>query len=116
MNHMYTEKVLNLLNSVTQNLAVTENGVILIKHYNSLDIKQEIVEKCFFDKKDIKYVYHEFDGSVMADAYEPFLSSIKNIFYEEYNMTMGYGITIVPQKILKKLMNITTKHSLFLTE
>lgn len=33
-------------------------------------------------------MYHEFDSSVMADAYEPFLSSIKEIFYKEYDMTI----------------------------
>lgn len=88
MNNAYTEHVLNLLDSVTQNLADSETGVILIKHYNSLDLKQEIIENFFLNKQGIKCVYHEFDISSMADAYEPFLTSIKNIYYEEYNMTI----------------------------
>ena len=88
MNNTYKEYISNLINSVTQNLDVAKSRVILIKHYNSLDLNQEIVDESFYDKKGIKYVYHEFDGSVMADAYEPFLSSIKSIFYEEYDMTL----------------------------
>ena len=88
MTNKYTDYISNLINSVTQNLTVAETGVILIKHYNSLDLKQEIVEECLSDKKGFKYVYHEFDCSVMADPYEPFLSCIKNIFDEEYNMTI----------------------------
>lgn len=88
MNNTYTKHISNLLNSVAQKLDVAELGVVLIKHYNSYDIKQEIVDKIFLDKKGVKYVYHEFDGSVMADAYEPFLSSIKDFFYKEYNNNM----------------------------
>ena len=77
MVNQYEDYVSNLINSVTQNLSIAEGGAMLIKHYNTLNLKQETIEKCFHDKKGIKYVYHEFDGSVMADAYEPFLSSIK---------------------------------------
>lgn len=88
MNGAYEKHISNLLSSVTQNLTVSKTGVILIKHYNSLDLGKEIVEKYFSDKKEIKYVYHEFDGSVMSDAYEPFLSSIRDIFYREYNMSI----------------------------
>ena len=88
MNNTYKEFISNLINSVTQNRDVAKARVILIKHYNSLDLTQEIVKESFVDKKGIKYVYHEFDGSVMADAYEPFLSSIKSIFYKEYDMTI----------------------------
>ena len=78
----------NLINSVIQNLSIADSGAMLIKHYNSLDLKEETVANCFVDKIGIKYVYHEFDGSVMADAYEPFLSCIKKIYYEEYSMTI----------------------------
>lgn len=86
MVNQYEDYVSNLINSVTQNLSIAEGGAMLIKHYNTLNLKQETIEKCFHDKKGIKYVYHEFDGSVMADAYEPFLSSIKKMYYDEYNM------------------------------
>ena len=80
MNNTYTKHISNLLNSVAHKLDVAKLGVVFIKHYNSYDIKQEIVDKIFLDKKGVKYVYHEFEGSVMADAYEPFLSSIKDFF------------------------------------
>ena len=88
MNNMYNGHISNLISSVTQKLAVVKAGTILIKHYNSIDIKQELIEKVFLNKDEIKYVYHEFDSSVMVDAYEPFLSSIKEIFYNEYDMTI----------------------------
>lgn len=88
MNNIYNEHISSLMSSVTQKLAVAGAGAILIKHYNSLDLKRAFVEKAFWNKMGIKYVYHEFDSSVMADAYEPFLSSIKEIFYHEYDMTI----------------------------
>lgn len=86
MSNTYDEHISSLINSVTQKLVMDETRAVLIKHYNSLDLTQDIVDNMFSSKKGIKYVYHEFDSSVMADAYEPFLSSIKNIFYNEYNM------------------------------
>ena len=73
MNNTYTENVTNLLNSIIQNVETSESGVILIKHYNSIDLNQEMVEKCFADKKGIRYVYHKFDSETMAEPYEPFL-------------------------------------------
>ena len=81
MANQYDDYVSNLINSVTQNLSIAEGSAMLIKHYNTLDLKQEEVERCFIGKKGIKCIYHEFDGSVMADAYEPFLSCIRKIYY-----------------------------------
>ena len=88
MINTYNEYVSKLIHSVTQKFVADETKAILIKHYNSLDLNHEIVDKCFLDKKEIKYIYHEFDSSVMAEAYEPFLSAIKDIFYSDYNMTL----------------------------
>lgn len=88
MANQYYEYISNLINSVTQNLSIAEGSAMLIKHYNTLDLKQEEVERCFIDKKGIKCLYHEFDGSVMADAYEPFLSCIRKIYYDDYSMSI----------------------------
>ena len=87
MNNTYKEHLSSLIDSVAQKLVVDGATAVLIKHYNSLDLTEEKVESVFSQKK-IRYVYHEFDGSVMVEAYEPFLSSIKNIFYSEYNMSI----------------------------
>ena len=87
MNNTYKEHLSSLIDSVAQKLVVDGATAVLIKHYNSLDLTEEKVESVFSQKK-IRYVYHEFDGSVMADAYEPFLSFIKKVFYKEYNMTI----------------------------
>ena len=88
MSNTYNDHLSSLINSVTQKLVVDEASAVLIKHYNSFDLTKDIVENVFSSKKGIKYVYHKFDGSVMADAYEPFLSFIKKVFYKEYNMTI----------------------------
>lgn len=106
MNNRYIEQVSNLLNSITQKLETSETDVVLIKHYNSLDITQDIYEQCLVNKNGIRYKYHEFDGSVMAEAYEPFLSYIKNAFYEEYDITVdefleGCGIYELHKSVIK---------------
>lgn len=88
MNSTYTEQISKLIASVAQDITNSESRMMLIKHYNSLDLEQEIVDKIFAEKKGIKYAYHEFDSSVMAKPFEPFLSFIKKIFYKEYNMTI----------------------------
>lgn len=88
MANKYVDYVTNLINSVTQNLSIAEGSALMIKHYNTLDLKEEDIAECFADKKGIRYIYHEFDGSLMADAYEPFLSCIKKIYFEEYSMSI----------------------------
>lgn len=88
MNNTYTEQISKLIDSVAQDITNSESRVILVKHYNSLELEQKIVDEVFADKEGIKYVYHEFDSSVMAKPYEPFMAFIKNIFYKEYNMTI----------------------------
>ncbi|MBQ4068551.1 MAG: GGDEF domain-containing protein [Lachnospiraceae bacterium] len=88
MKDKYAEYISNLINSVTQNLLIGKAEVMLIRHYNSLDLKQDIAEKSFVNNNGIRYVYHEFDGSVMANAYEPFLSCIKDIYYEKYDISV----------------------------
>ena len=88
MNTTYTEQIFKLIDSVEQNIMDSESKVILIKHYNSIDLKQEVVDKIFESKKEVKYVYHEFDSSKMSKPYEPFLTFIKNTFDKNYNMTI----------------------------
>ena len=88
MNNIYVEHLSNLINSLTQKIVVEEAGAVLIKHYNSLELTKDIVEKVFSGNEKMKYVYHDFDSYVMSESYEPFLSSIKNIFYDEYSMTI----------------------------
>lgn len=66
MNGAYEKHISNLLSSVTQNLTVSKTGVILIKHYNSLDLGKEIVEKYFSEKKGIKYVYHRLHATIIS--------------------------------------------------
>lgn len=88
MENTYKEQVLKLFNSIIQNMSVSESRTMLVKHYNSLDLSKDIVEQSLVNEMGIKYIYHEFDGSIMADAYEPFLSSVKNIFYNEFDMSI----------------------------
>ena len=88
MSKANTEQISKLLDSIIQNIETSETGVFLIKHYNSVDLKREMIENYFADKNGIKYVYHEFDSESMAEPYDPFLSYIKSVFYKEYTMTI----------------------------
>ena len=88
MNSTYTKQISKLIDSVAQDITNSQSRVMLIKHYNSLNLKQEVVDEVFADKKGMRYTYHEFDSSVMAKPYEPFMSFIKTVFYEEYDMTI----------------------------
>lgn len=48
MNNTYNEYVSKLINSVTQKFVADEAKAILIKHYNSLDLKHELVFDLIF--------------------------------------------------------------------
>lgn len=58
------------------------DNIIGIKHYNTLKITQEEVDVFKGENTDINFFYHEFDTSEFIEAYEPFLSIIRKLIYE----------------------------------
>lgn len=59
------------------------NNMILIKHYNTLDISKEEILEGVKDTSDKVFLYHEFSMHAMHEAYEPFLEWIR-LCYEKY--------------------------------
>lgn len=56
--------------------------VLVVRCYDSCDITKEMVEECVGDNKDVRVFFYEFSPDKMAEAYEPFLDWIKDIYME----------------------------------
>lgn len=64
------------------NVAEDSSNVLLIEHYNTLDLTYDDVMEMSVEKKDVKFLYHSYETGDIVAAFEPFLDWIKELFYE----------------------------------
>ncbi|MBQ5917415.1 MAG: hypothetical protein IIW92_02480, partial [Lachnospiraceae bacterium] len=71
----------NLLNSLRRQGSDCKK-IYVIKHYNTFDLREEDVAHRAATSPNV--YYHNFVGSDMTDAFEPFLSIIKDMYNKYY--------------------------------
>lgn len=93
MDKKFDDYASNLINSVVMALKTERKSFLVVKHYNSFDLDYDTCEEYIASRDDIRFIYHEFDGSGMLEAYEPFLSCIKKLYYSEIVMDINEFLT-----------------------
>ncbi len=84
-SQLYTKKIVD---SLVHGLELNHSGILFVKHYNTLNVSVDhIKETVKNSKKDIVLLYHEFSASRMQEAYEPFLTWIKQLYFKYYQST-----------------------------
>ena len=63
--------------------------IYIIKHYNTFDLREEDIEHRKNDSLNV--YYHNFNGSDMTDAFEPFLGAIKDMYNKYYANDMRFN-------------------------
>ena len=75
-------------NVVAAYVEKTDQNVIFIKHYNTLDIsRREILEKIDSTSSKV-FLYHEYAMHDMHEAYAPFLQWIRDCYRQYYSKSM----------------------------
>ena len=84
MDKLYLDR---LVKSVTNNIGIKPNNMMFIKHYNSLSISGEEI-LAIVQEDNIKTLFFEYDIEDMQEAYDPFFSWIRDIYYDLFSDSM----------------------------
>ena len=79
---MHKEYIVNLIDSMLYNMGDQSSNVMLIEHYNTLDLSHKDVMEISEGREDVKFLYHSYKTGDIVSAFEPFLDWIKELFYE----------------------------------
>ena len=79
---VHKEYIDNLIDSMLHNMDEQSSNVLLIEHYNTLDLTYEQVMEISAEKTNVKFLYHSYETGDIIAAFEPFLDWIKELFYE----------------------------------
>ncbi|MBQ4529973.1 MAG: GGDEF domain-containing protein [Lachnospiraceae bacterium] len=76
-----------LVEKLISNMYEKDNNTVVIKHYNTFEIKQEHAKQLEEDycQCGVTVFYKTFQGDEMVDAYEPFLGIIKSMYQKYYS-------------------------------
>lgn len=77
-----------LLNSLRRSSSDCKR-IYVIKHYNTFDLREEDIEHR--KNGSMEVYYHNFIGSEMTDAFEPFLGIIKDMYNKYYVNDMRFN-------------------------
>ena len=79
---IYARKIVD---SIIHGLDQKHSSILFVKHYNNLNISMDSIQEAV-DKSnvDVEFLYHEFSSMRMQEAYEPFLSWIKQLYFKYY--------------------------------
>ncbi len=84
-SQLYTKKIVD---SLIHGLEMNHSGILFVKHYNTLNVPiDNIQEAVSRSSSDIELLYHEFSANRMQEAYEPFLSWVKKLYFKFYYET-----------------------------
>lgn len=86
-----------------------EKRFTIVKHYNTFEITVQDAEKLKETHPDLYVCYKHFNGSKMIDAFEPFVSVIRDIYktYESYKTPgefIGQFSVYIPQRSVFEAM------------
>ena len=79
---VHKEYIVNLIDSMLYNMDEQSANVMLIEHYNTLDLTYDDVMEIADEKSDVKFLYHSYETGDIVTAFEPFLDWIRDLFYE----------------------------------
>ena len=79
---VHKEYIDNLIDSMLHNMDEQSSNIMLIEHYNTLDLSYDNVMEMAEEKSDVKFLYHSYETGDIVTAFEPFLDWIKELFYE----------------------------------
>ena len=85
---IHKEYIENLIESMLYNMGEQDTNVMLIEHYNTLDLTHDDVMEIAKEKADVKFLYHSYETGDIVTAFEPFLDWIKELFYELADETL----------------------------
>ena len=77
---IHKEYIENLIESMLYNMGEQDTNVMLIEHYNTLDLTYDDVMEISSEKENVKFLYHSYETGDIVTAFEPFLDWIKELF------------------------------------
>ena len=81
-SQIYTRKIVD---SITHSLEQRHSSILFVKHYNTLNVPVENIQTAVASSSSkIELLYHEFSSNRMQEAYEPFLSWVKQLYFKFY--------------------------------
>lgn len=81
----YEEYLGNLVETMLHDMDNSSSAnVMMIKHYNALDITQSDIDNIAGERKDVRFLYHSYETGDIVTAFEPFLDWVKDGCYELY--------------------------------
>lgn len=83
MREQYLIYIDSFIHTLLSGIGRKKNNYIAIKHYNVFTVTQEDISEIEQAHPGALIYYHNFYGEEMVDAYEPFLSLIKKLYYRE---------------------------------
>ena len=86
MRERYLKYVDSFIHTLISGIGRKRNNYLAIKHYNRFDIPSEDIEQIRNQYPDIDVFYHSFYEKEIPDAYEPFLSLIKELYQQNREM------------------------------
>lgn len=86
MRERYLKYVDSFVHTLISGIGRKRNNYLAIKHYNRFDIHTEDITQIRSQYPDIDVFYHSFYEKEMPDAYEPFLSLIKELYQQQQEM------------------------------
>ena len=78
----HKEYIENLIDSMLHNMDEQGSNLMLIEHYNTLDLTRDDVMEMSADKTDVRFLYHSYETGDIVTAFEPFLDWIRDLFAE----------------------------------
>lgn len=70
-----------------KDIGKVSNNYLLVKYYDNKGFTKQMSDNIKYDDKHI-YLYYEFSGSKISEAYEPFLTWIKDIFQKYVDISL----------------------------
>ena len=67
---VHKEYIVNLIDSMLHNMDEPSSKLMLIEHYNTLDLTYDDVMEMAAEKNDIKFLYHSYETGDIITAFE----------------------------------------------
>lgn len=80
--NMYGDYILELVDTMMQNLGTDQNHLYFIKHYNTLDLEKAYIRAISMSRTQAHFLFHNFESTDMLVACEPFVDWIKQLYRE----------------------------------
>lgn len=86
----YMDYIPNLLDSMLSKFEVSDSNIMIIKHYNTFDLKADYIDELAKTRNQACFLYHSFEADDMLGAYEPFIQWIRELYYESPDESLDH--------------------------